>query len=166
MDCKDIKETLVQYSLGDLTDVDKVIVDSHLESCEECKNYLDESQSLWNLLEVGADIEPDSEFIGKFWDKVNIEQPDLKPGFMHWIRGVKPNLTLAGAMASIFLVSIITFGVFNSDTRDGILMSKDERDERVLIELDNALAMETSDVLSIYGPWDEGTDVNNSGGVN
>ncbi len=43
-------------------------------------------------------------------------------------------------------------------------MSSDEQDQLILLELDNALATETADMLSIYGPWDGGTDV--SGGIN
>jgi anti-sigma factor RsiW len=166
MDCKNIKENLVQYSLDDLRDTEKISVESHLESCSECRDYLAESENLWNLLEVSGEIEPDAEFLSNFWDKVNVDGPKIKPGFIHWIRNINLNWTLAGAMASIFLVSIITFGVFSTDTRNRLLMSTDERDELVLMELDDAIAKETSDVLSIYGPWDSEADVNGSGGVN
>ncbi|MFA9407644.1 MAG: anti-sigma factor [Candidatus Dadabacteria bacterium] len=163
MDCKNIKELLTQYSLGDLGHVEKASVESHLDSCSECKSYLFETKNLWNLLEARDEIEPDTEFLSNFWDKAAVDEVKLKPGFLRWFRDIKPNWTLAGAMASIFLVSIITFGALSPDTRNSFFMSSDEQDELILIELDNALSRETADVLSIYGAWDGGTDVD--GGI-
>lgn len=164
MDCKNIKELLTQYSLGDLRDVEKASVEGHLGDCGECKSYLSETKNLWNLLEARDEIEPDKEFLSDFWDKADVDEVKLKPGFFKWFRNIKPNWTLAGAMASIFLVCIITFGAFSPDTTDNLFMSADEQDQLILLELDNALARETADILSIYGPWDGGTDV--SGGFN
>lgn len=164
MDCKNIKELLTQYSLSDLGDIEKASVESHLDGCIECKSYLSETNNLWNLLETRDEIEPDQEFLSNFWDKAAVDEVKLKPGFFKWFRDIKPNWTLAGAMASIFLVSIITFSAFSPDTRNSLFMSSDEQDQLILLELDNALATETADMLSIYGPWDGGTDV--SGGIN
>jgi len=166
MDCNNIKDILIQYSLGDIDDIEKTSVEDHLSSCESCSNYLKESRSLWNLMDTWDTIEPDAGFVSSFWDKAESDEPEIKPGFFKWVRDVKFNWALAGAMASIFLVSIITFGAFSTDTRNSLFMSADERDELVLIELDNALAKETSDVLSIYGPWDGDTDVDANGGFN
>ena len=163
MDCKNIKELLTQYSLGDLGDIEKASVESHLGACRECKSYLSETENLWNLLEARDQIEPDPEFLSNFWDKADVDETKLKPGFLRWVKDIKPNWTLAGAMASIFLVSIITFGAFSPDTRNSLFMSADEQDELILIELDDALSRETADILSIYGPWDGGTDIN--GGI-
>lgn len=164
MDCKNVKELLTQYSLEDLGIAEKASVEGHLNSCAECESYLADTRNLWNLLEVRDDIEPDREYLSNFWDKAALEEVKPKPGFMNWIKNVKPNWTLAGAMASIFLVSIITFGAFSPDTRDSLFTSTDEKDAQILIELDNAVAQETADILSIYGPWDGGTDTN--GGIN
>ncbi len=164
MECRDIKETLIQYSLDDLDVSEKTSIESHLDSCTECRSFISESKELWSLLETWEDLEPSSNFISNFWDKV--EQTKPAPGFINWIRNIKPNWTLAGAMASIFLVSIITFGVFNPETRNSLFMSADERDELLIIELDDALSRETADVLSIYGPWDGSSEINGNGGVN
>lgn len=163
MDCKNIKELLTQYSLENLGDVEKAIAESHLGGCSECKSYLSETENLWNLLEARDEIEPDRDYLSNFWDKAADDEVKIKPGFLRWFKDIKPNWTLAGAMASIFLVSVITFGAFSPDTRDSFLMSADERDELMLIELDDALSRETADILSIYGPWDGGTDTN--GGI-
>jgi len=166
MDCKNIKDILIQYSLGDINDIEKTSVEDHLANCESCKSYLKESNTLWNLMDTWDSIEPDPGFVSSFWDKAAADEPDIKLGFFKWVRDIKFNWALAGAMASIFLVSIITFGAFSPDTRNSLFMSADERDELVLIELDNALAKETSDVLAIYGPWDGDTDVDGNGGLN
>lgn len=164
MDCKNIKELLTQYSLGDQKHLDHEELHNHLDNCTECRDYVLESRSLWSLLETRDEIEPDPEFLSNFWDKAAKDEVKLQPGFLKRFRNIKLNWTLAGAMASIFLVSIITFGVFSSDTSNNLFMSADERDELVLIELDNAISTETADVLAIYGPWDGGTDI--TGGSN
>lgn len=166
MDCKNIKETLIQYSLDGLDDIEKNNIEIHLDNCSECKAYLSESTGLWNLLETWDEIEPDNQFVSNFWDKADAAKVEPKPGILSWIRDINLNWTLGGAMASIFLVCIVTFGVFSPDTRNNLFMSADEKDELVLLELDTALAKETSEVLSIYGPWDGGTDVNTNGGFN
>ena len=166
MECKDIKEILTQYSLVDLQDAEKEEVQSHLRSCGDCESFVSQSNELWNLLDGWEGVEPDSQYLAKFWDKASVDEPELKPGFLSWIRDIRLNWTLAGAMASIFLVSIITFAAFSPDTRNSLLLSSDERDELVLIELDNALSRETAEVLSIYGPWDGSSDFNTNGGMN
>ncbi|MCK5391763.1 MAG: zf-HC2 domain-containing protein [Deltaproteobacteria bacterium] len=166
MECKDLKELLTQYSLDDLGRVEKVGVERHLEECNECKLYLSQSQELWSLLDTWDEIEPDGKFVSNFWDKTSIEETKLQPGFLSKFRNLKPNWSLAGAMASIFLVSILTFAVFSPDTTNTLYTSADEQDELILIELDNALSRETSDVLSIYGPWESTLDVSGNGDMN
>lgn len=166
MECKDIKGILIQYSLGDLGQVEKVGVERHLEECNECRLYLSQSNELWNLLDTWEEVEPDGNFISQFWDQASIDETKYKPGFLSQLRNFKLNWTLAGAMASIFLVSIIAFAVFSPHTTNTLFTSADEQDELILIELDNALSRETADVLSIYGPWDNPLDVNGNGGMN
>ncbi|GJM16435.1 MAG: hypothetical protein DHS20C13_17620 [Thermodesulfobacteriota bacterium] len=166
MDCKNIKELLTQYSLGDLGSDEKTSIESHIGTCSDCSSYLSESENLWNLLEARDEIEPDPEFLSNFWDKAAVDEVKLKPGFLSWVRDIKPNWTLAGAMASIFFVSVITFGVFSPDMTNNLFMSDEQQDELILIELDNAISTETADVLAIYGAWDGGTDVNGNGGIN
>ena len=166
MECKEIKEIVIQYSLGGLKHVEKAGVESHLDNCAECRSFLSESKKLWGLLDTWNEVEPNKEFVSKFWDKTSIDETNFKPGVLSRLGNIRPNWTLAGAMASIFLVSVITFSVFSPDTRNSLFMSADERDELILIELDNAISKETADVLSIYGPWDSGPDVNGNGGIN
>lgn len=163
MECRDIKETLTQYSLDDLENAQINGIEKHLGGCAECRSFVSKSKELWSLLDRWEEIEPGSSYISDFWNKV--DQPKPAPGFIRWIHNIRPNWALAGAMASIFLVSIITFGVFDTDTRNSLFMNADERDELVLIELDDALSKDTAEVLSIYGPWD-GSEINNDGGVN
>ncbi len=164
MECKEIKETLIQYTLEDLAESEITTIEKHLGGCDECRSFVSESKELWSLLDAWGELEPRGDYISSFWDKVEETAP--APGFLDWIRNVKLNWTLAGAMASIFLVSIITFGVFNPDTRNALFMSADEQDELIIIELDDALSRETADVLSIYGPWDGSSEINGNGGLN
>jgi len=165
MECKDIRRILVQYSLGDLGQVEKVGVERHLEECNECRLYLSQSNELWNLLDTWEEVEPDGNFISQFWDHASIDETKYKPGFLSQLGNFRLNWTIAGAMASIFLVSIITFAVFSPDITNTLYTNADEQYELILIELDNALSRDTADVLSIYGPWDNTFDVNGSGGM-
>ncbi len=166
MECNNIKELLTQHSLDALGQDEKVSVERHLEECNDCTLYLSESRELWGLLDTWDEIEPDGKFVANFWDKTSIKETKLQPGFLSRFRNLKPNWGVAGAMASIFLVSVITFAVFSSDSTNTLYTSADEQDELVLLELDNALSRETSDVLSIYGPWDGAMDVSGNGGMN
>ena len=166
MECRSIKELIVRYSSGDIEETEKVLVDEHIRDCSGCEQYFMGSEKLWDMLDAWDEIEPEREFIAEFWNKVSVQEDKAKAGFFGWLKGFKPKLAISGALATVFIVGISTFVLLGPGTLDKVFRSSDEKDEMILIELDRATNTETSELLAIYGPWDNSFDVNGSGGMN
>jgi hypothetical protein len=166
MECRGIKELIVRYSSDDIEEAEKVIVDEHIRDCSGCEQYFLRSEKLWDTLDAWDEIEPEGEFVTKFWNNVSVEEDKAKTGFFGWLKGFKPNLAVSGALATVFIVGIFTFALLGPGTLDRAFRSADEKDEMILIELDRVTTSETSELLAIYGPWDNSFDVNGIGGMN
>lgn len=174
MECRSIKELIVRYSSGDIEETEKILVDDHIRDCNACEKYFISSEKLWDTLDAWDEIEPEREFITKFWNKVSAEEEKAKAGFFGWLKGFKPKLAVSGALVTVFIVGIFSFALLGPGTLDGLFRSGDEqvfrngdaRDEIILSELDRATNSETTELLAIYGPWDNSFDVNDNGGMN
>ncbi len=166
MDCSVVKELIVQYSSGDLGQDRMAVVESHISRCQECGLYFKQSEKLWTLLDVHGEIEPEADFVSNFWDRVSQDEIKSQSGLLNWLKNVKLNWTMAGAMASILILCVFTFTLFQPGTdRNSILA--DDQDELLLLELDNAISRDTAQLLDIYGPWENGNDMlNGDGGTN
>jgi hypothetical protein len=166
MECRHIKEYIIRYSSGDIEEREKVVVDEHVKACKDCSQYLLRSEKLWDTLDVWEDVEPGRQYIPEFWERVSSEESAPGGGLLGWLKSLKPPLAVTGALATIFIVGIFTFAVFGPGTLDMPFGDADDRDELILIELDRATSEETSEVLAIYGPWDNSFDANGNGGMN
>ena len=166
MDCKSVKEMIVRYSSGDLMASEKATLDRHIESCECCKEYFLHSQKLWDTLEVWEEIEPRAEFVTEFWSRVNKEEEKAASGILGWLRGYRPKLAVSGALATVLMVGVFTFALFGPGDLDSVFTGGDEKDELILSELDRATNTETTELLAIYGPWDNSYGVIGNGGMN
>jgi len=166
MDCRDIKEYIVRYSTGDIEEREKVLVDEHVKECSDCSQYLLRSEKLWDTLDMWEDVEPRGEFVTEFWKRLPSQENAAQAGLLGWLKSLRPNLAVTGALATIFIVGIFTFAVFGPGTINTPLRDTDERDELILIELDRVTTEETSEMLAIYGPWDNSYDANGNGGMN
>lgn len=166
MECRDIKELIVRYSSGDIEEKEKALVDEHVRDCHGCEQYYLRSERLWETLDTWEEIEPEREFVTKFWNKVSAGEDKAKTGFFGWLKGFKPKLAVSGALATVFIVGIFTFALLAPGTLDRAFRSADEKDEMILIELEKATTSETSALLAIYGPWDNSFSANGNGGMN
>lgn len=169
MDCRDIKELVIQYSLGDLPEGDEVLVETHLDACEECTAYLAQSQMAWKMLDEWEGIEPGGEFVSEFWRRVAQDEMERK-NFFGLFNIPRPGLALAGALATVLIVGVFTFALFEPDQDSMRFTERDEQDDQILRELDMATTSETPpESLAIYGPWDNGVEImriNGNGGMN
>lgn len=165
MDCREMRELIVQHSSGDLGQPEIEEVESHITECAECAVYYRRSQILWELLDGIEEIEPEENYIGRFWDKVDKQKIEENSGVVGWIKTIKLNWAFAGAFATICIVSIFTFAIIQDDFKSDSFTKTDIQDERILKDLDMAISRDTSDVLAIYGPW-ENANIDNSGGMN
>lgn len=166
MECRSIKELIVRYSSGDIEESERTVVDEHIKDCNACAKYYVSSEKLWDTLDAWDEIEPEDGFVTKFWSKVSDEEEKAKAGLFGWLRGFKPKLAVSGALATVFIVGIFTFALLGPGTLDQVFQSGDEKDEIILSELDRATSSETSELLAIYGPWDNSLGPNGNGGMN
>lgn len=166
MECRNIKEMIIRYSSGDIDDRERVLVDRHIRECGDCGIYFKRSQNLWGVLDSWRDIEPERQYVTRFWKKVSIEDEKAATGLIGFLKGFKPRLAISGALATVLLVGIFTFALLGPGTLERVFQSSDEKDEMILIELDRATNSETSELLAIYGPWDNSFSANGNGGMN
>jgi len=169
MDCRDIKELVIQYSAGDLPAGDEVQVETHLAGCEECSAYLAQSRMAWKMLDEWEGIEPGGEFVSEFWRRVAQDEMERK-NFFGLFNIPRPGIALAGALATVLIVGVFTFVLFEPDQESMRFTERDEQDDQILRELDMATTSETPpEALAIYGPWDNGVEImriNGNGGMN
>jgi len=166
MECRNIKEYIIWYSSGDIEGSEKDLVDEHVKECKDCSRYLIRSEKLWDALDVWEEVVPRGEFITEFWKRVSSQENTAQAGLWGYLKSLRPSLAVTGALATILIVGIFTFAVFGPGIIDTPLRNSDERDELILIELDRATTTETSEVLAIYGPWDNSFDAIGNGGMN
>ena len=169
MECSDCRELIVSYSSGDLPSSGKESIEAHIGECPECRLYISQSDRVWNLLGEWREIEPRGDFVSCFWDCVSKEERESGRGVFSYVRKLRLRWTLAGALASVLLVGIFTFAIFKPDSGLNGYADNDARDEQILLELDNATTRETTDALSIYGPWENSVEImkiNGTGDMN
>ena len=87
MECRNVKELIVRFSSGDAQENDKVLVDEHIRDCKGCEQYLLRSEKLWDTLDTLDVIEPEPEYVTKFWNKVTAHEDKAKAGFFGWLKG-------------------------------------------------------------------------------
>lgn len=163
MGCKEIKELILEYPNGDLTQNEKMQVEAHLRECPDCSLFLDESRHVWNLMDMWDGVDVGGNFITKFWDRVSHEDTS-KGGIMGFFRKWKPGWTYAAALAVIVIVSVILFNFFESGRTNIVFTERDRADEKLLIDFDKSISKEGGQSLDVYGPWDEPIEENNKGG--
>ena len=159
MECSECKDLVISYTSGDLPASGKELFEAHLRACEECGLFLSQYDGAWKLLDEWREIEPGSDFVSNFWDRVSEEEKGINWGFLPGLR--KPGLSwsLAGVLASVLIVGMFTFVLFRSGSGLNSYVENDARDEIILHELDNATTRDTSDALSIYGPWENNFEI-------
>jgi hypothetical protein len=167
MECRDCKELVIRLSSGDVSNSERDMIEAHIDGCEDCSQYLAHSDRLWTLLDEWREIDPRKDFVSSFWERVSEEE---RAGYWVFIRRLKflnPNLRFAGVLASILLVGVFVFVLIGPDSGyqqhslDNVQYSqnKDEQDELLLHQLDNATSRDTAAELAIYGPWDGGVQI-------
>jgi predicted anti-sigma-YlaC factor YlaD len=167
MECKDLRELVVGHSSGDLAGDDRILVESHLSGCAECSELFSNSNEVWMLLGKWEEIEPRSDYISEFWNRV--EKEEARAGFWSSIWNQGGRWKLAGALASVLIVGVFSLVIFTGDPGGKVLADRDAQDDMLLLELDSATSRDTTAALEIYGPWDGGIDVvniNGNGGFN
>src|ERR1700752_555338 len=121
MECKEIKELILEYPDGDLSQSERLRVEMHLKECEVCTLLLDESHQVWNLMDKWDGIEVKGDFISKFWNRVS-EEGTRKRGVMDFFKNWKLGWVYVAATVVILIMSFILVNYFQYD-RTGVSLS-------------------------------------------
>lgn len=163
MSCNELKESILEYKVGNLDQSEKIRVESHLRECKECNLFLMQSNQVWDLLDEWDIVEPKQNIATEFWKRVSEEDVKGK-GIFDYLKNLKLNWSFGAALAVILIVSVLTFNVFEFRRTEVVFTEIDEADEELLIQVDRAISRETAKSLEIYGAWDEIPEENNKGG--
>ncbi len=163
MNCKELKELILEYAAGNLDQSEKLRVESHLKECKECYLFFRQSNQVWDLLDEWDVIEPKEDIVTNFWERVSGEEIREK-GIFDFFKNLKLNWSFGVALAVIMIISVISFNIFEFKRTEVVFTEKDKADEELLIELDRAVSRETARGLDIYGPWEDEIEENDKGG--
>lgn len=94
MTCEEIREELVAYQDGELTERERTYVTAHLSTCVTC------TQEVTSLAQVGRivgsleRVTPSADFAANFWQRLEHErQPQPENRLVHWWRELRESLT-------------------------------------------------------------------------
>ncbi len=110
MNCRKIKELISVYLDGELGGQEQRLLKSHLATCRQCREEVEAIEKAWNMLGEVEKIDPDPNYIARFWTRVETQMP--------WYKKILPNirenmfrrrLVPALAMACVLiLVGVVT----------------------------------------------------------
>lgn len=145
--CDDLKDRMLDYLEGSLPPLEKRLLETHLESCAECRERISEYEGTWDLLDTWEDPEPSPFFVAGTLKEVRSRSAFLKRNFMRktWI-AVAASLILAACVYFFVQPSPETYdGIVETDV---VMISEEEYMDEFLEELE---LIEDLDFLVEYG---------------
>ncbi|MBI3404581.1 MAG: zf-HC2 domain-containing protein [Acidobacteria bacterium] len=100
MNCERMETRLIAYVDGKANDTDRREVDSHLESCPECRARVSEFRSVSVLLDEMPALEISPAFDARLRQRIENEPA---PGWLNWLQPV-PRFALAVSMLLVMSV--------------------------------------------------------------
>jgi hypothetical protein len=88
MDCEHIKKLIPRYIENDLQPDDLKWVKDHLSDCKTCQKQAVSTQQAWHLLGEIHAIEPNPNYVSRFWTTVSTQSPwyeELIMGVKHYM---------------------------------------------------------------------------------
>lgn len=107
MKCKYIKGMFSEYLDDVLEPNEKKLFENHLNTCLKCKNEFEVYQRTLESLNKWKSIEPDSQYMARFWAKV--EENEQKSGII-FLSKLILNRRLVYGLAVIGIIFIILSG--------------------------------------------------------
>ena len=75
MDCHEIKKVIPLYLDHELNAADYQQVEAHLLNCSDCRSEARAIEQSWDLLGEIKAVEPDSNYLVRFWQSVDAHTP-------------------------------------------------------------------------------------------
>lgn len=107
MKCQDIKKLIPEYIENDLQPKQNHIVAEHLLDCQVCRHEVETMKKTWGLLTQLPGLEPNPNYISRFWTELSLRQQPWHEKALETILGYLPQRRLAPALATACLVLIM-----------------------------------------------------------
>lgn len=141
MDCSEVKKLIPIYLDGELEADEHQRVQSHLDTCADCRREARAIQGAWEMAGELEDIQPDPNFQTRFWARVAEETSwqeklliDIKALFFN--RRLVPALAAAGLILCVSLVA--TYKYFPTSQPNGFVAEFSDADLDMVDNIDLA----------------------------
>ena len=150
---EEIKEKVNSYISGELTEAESIEVQKLIDSSVEVKTYYQEITDMLGILNKYEGIEPSTDYIPRFWNKVESESKRRKFYFFG-LFDLNKKWAFAGSFGVFIIVCSFVINSYIGNNGNGINFNNLD-DESLLTSLDESINPRTPDSLNIYGPWDD-----------
>jgi hypothetical protein len=154
MKCDDIKALYDDFKTELLDNEELLRVNEHLGSCNDCKDYYLENNKLSKLLDSWEEIEPQSNYVSEFWNKVDEKQLNSNKGVIGYFKGIKTAFLVPSLAVALFC-SLLIINMYKTSTPTPPKSDEDAQDNRLLLEIDDIISIEGYESLKIYGLWND-----------
>jgi hypothetical protein len=149
--CKDIKDLITKYLENEMENDERISFEKHIDSCESCKEELEDIKSMINLCSEIEDEELPEDFSSRLHDKLILEKEiqDKSKKLIYNNKYFRIAVSIAAMFLIVLLVKDVQFSKFHSmilsfTDKDNDVMSnnidsdyKDEK-ENLNIDTDNS----------------------------
>jgi predicted anti-sigma-YlaC factor YlaD len=138
MDCHKIKNLIPLYLDHELSAADYQQVETHLQNCTDCMSEARAIQQSWDLLGQIKAVEPDPNFMSRFWRSVDAQMP--------WYSKLYENVqavffkrrwvpALAGAVIVLLISTIATVQYLQKPQTVAVLAELDETEMEMIANI-------------------------------
>ena len=163
MSCENFKNLILDHTVAELDQPSMSELKIHLEVCDDCREFLSFADLEWKLLDRWELIEPEADYITRFWKRSNRGEEAAKPSFFNLFKSGFLNWSYM-PVVSLLLVIVVVAIVYVATENSVVEYTKEDReDEKLLFEVDRTISYDSADMLEIYGVWNFGNDINKGG---
>jgi len=138
MKCKEIKEYILHYLLGELDSVTEMRVNEHLLECADCRKQVDEMEILFARIKDTEEFRPDKKVLERIKKKVETKPTPAPVAFF------KKPVKLYYAVVTLFI------GIFLASIPVIFMEKKQTNTIKVRIEAKKNYEITTADSITFY----------------
>jgi predicted anti-sigma-YlaC factor YlaD len=157
MDCLEIKKLIPLYLDHKLSSADYQQVETHLQDCADCQSEARAIQQSWDLLGEIKAVEPDPNYMSRFWRSVEAQVP--------WYAKLYENVqaifiqrrwvpALAGAVIIVLISAIATVQYLQKPQTVAVLAELDEAEMEMIANIDLAEHYEVIHELDFFSDFE------------
>ena len=157
MDCHKIKKMIPLYLDHELSAADYQQVETHLQNCVDCQSEVRAIQQSWDLLGEIKRVEPDPNYMTRFWRSVDAQIPwysklyeNVQAVFLQrrWVPA------LAGAFIVLLISTIATVQYLQKPHTVAVLAELDEAEMEMIANIDLAEHYEVIHELDFFSDFE------------